>query len=113
MRYIRYVFLIIVAVCLITVALANRSIVSLKLMPTGLAEQVGLSGSINLPLFLVILVGVMVGLMLGFVWEYLREYKHRAALGKQGRVVTKLEREVKRLKEQTGEGKDEVLALID
>ena len=113
MRYIRYAFLIVVALCLITVALANRSIVSLQLMPNELADLVGLSGSIKLPLFLVIFGGVLIGLMLGFVWEYLREYKHRSALGKQGRQVTKLEHEVKRLKEKTGEGKDEVLALIE
>jgi uncharacterized integral membrane protein len=113
MRYIRYAFLIIVALCLITVALANRQLVLLQLMPSDLAELVGLTGSINLPLFLVIFSGVLAGLMLGFVWEYLREYKHRAALGQQGREVTKLEREVKRLKELTGEGKDDVLALIE
>jgi uncharacterized integral membrane protein len=113
MRYIRYLFLSVIGILLITVALANRQMVSLRLMPEELAGVVNLSGALELPLFLVIFGGIVVGLLIGFVWEYLREFKHRHALSKTGREVSKLEREVKRLKGKSGEDKDDVLALIE
>lgn len=113
MRYLRYLFLSVVGIVLITVALANRQMVTLRLLPEELAGVFNLSGTIGLPLFLVIFAGIVVGLLIGFVWEYLREFKHRRALSKTGREVTKLEREVKRLKGRSGEDKDDVLALIE
>ena len=113
MRYIRYLFLSVIAVVLITVALANRDLVTLRLMPDELAAVVGLTGTITVPLFLVIFAGIVVGLLIGFVWEYLREYKYRSALSKTGREATKLEREVKRLKSTGNDGKDDILALIE
>lgn len=113
MRYLRYLFLSIIGVLLITLALANRQMVTLRLLPEELAGVFNLSGALTLPLFLVIFAGIVVGLLIGFVWEYLREFKHRSALSKRGREVNKLEREVKRLKGQSGDGKDDVLALIE
>ena len=113
MRYIRYIFLIVVGVALVTVALANRTVVSLSLLPPELADIFQVSGSISLPLFLVIFLGVLVGLLIGFVWEYLREFKIRSDLNTKNRDLHRLERQVKVLKEKTGEGKDDVLALIE
>lgn len=113
MRYLRYLFLSVVGILLITLALANRGPVTLRLLPQELAGVFNLSGEITLPLFLVIFAGIVVGLLIGFVWEYLREFKHRHALSKRGREVNKLEREVKRLKGRSGDGKDDILALIE
>ena len=113
MRYIRYLFLIVVGVALVIVALANRGMVTLRLMPDELASVFGVSGSISLPLFLVIFLGVLVGLLIGFFWEYLREFKYRSDLGRKGRELHRLERQVKVLKDKAGEGKDDVLALIE
>ena len=113
MRYIRYIFLIVVGVALVTVALANRSMVTLSLMPPELADIFQVAGSISLPLFLVIFLGVLVGLLIGFVWEYLREFKIRSDLNHKSRDVHRLERQVKVLREKSGEGKDDVLALIE
>jgi uncharacterized integral membrane protein len=113
MRYLRYLFLSVIGVLLITLALANRGPVRLRLLPEELANVFNLSGELTLPLFLVIFAGIVVGLLIGFVWEYLREFKHRRALSKTGREVNKLEREVKRLKGRSGDGKDDVLALIE
>ena len=113
MRYIRYVFLIVVGVCLVTVALANRSMVTLHLMPSELADVFQIVGSISLPLFLVIFLGVLLGLLIGFIWEYLREFKIRSDLNHKNRDVHRLERQVKVLREKAGEGKDDVLALIE
>lgn len=112
MRYVRYLFLFVVGVALVTVALANREFVTLRLLPEELAGVFQVS-TIELPLFLVIFLGVLLGLLIGFVWEYLREYKIRSDLGKKDREVHRLERQLKVLKEKTGEGKDDVLALIE
>ncbi|MEM9349145.1 MAG: LapA family protein [Pseudomonadota bacterium] len=115
-RYIRYLFLDAVAVVLIVVSLANRGTVTLNTLPEGLATMPGLdllAFSIELPLFLVIFAGIAVGLLIGFVWEWLREMKHRSAAARGQREATQLKREVKRLKGEKHEGKDEVLALLD
>ncbi len=57
MRYIRYAVWGVLAVVFVSVSLANRGLVSLKLMPEALAELVGFNPSITLPLFVVVLGG--------------------------------------------------------
>ncbi len=113
MRFIRYCFLGAIALVLIVVAVANRQPVQLQLLPEDLAAFVPFAGSITVPLFLVIFAGVLGGLLIGFVWEYLREFKVRSDLSKSTKQVKSLEREVGKLREKTGEGQDEILALLD
>jgi len=113
MRYIRYAFLAVLAIILISVALANREFVTLTLLPSGLAAIFGVNQSISLPLFVVILLGVVIGVLVGFVWEWLREHKHRAEARRRAREAGKLEAEVQRLKGERHKGRDEVLALLD
>lgn len=113
MRYIRYAFLGTLAAILISMSLANRGFVTLKLMPDALAELLGFNASLSLPLFVVILGGIVAGLIIGFVWEWMREYKHRREAAVKAREVRKLEREVGKLKTEKHEGKDEVLALLE
>ncbi|GHF35947.1 lipopolysaccharide assembly protein LapA domain-containing protein [Seohaeicola zhoushanensis] len=113
MRYIRYAFLGALAVVLISVSLANRAAVELRLVPEALADLLGFNQVITLPLFVVVLGGIAVGLVLGFVWEWLREHKHRREASVKTREVNKLEREVTRLKGKQNEGRDEILAILD
>jgi uncharacterized integral membrane protein len=114
MRTIRYVFLAALAVALITIALANRSVITLNLLPSELAEYLGVGYSISLPLFIVIFGAIVSGLLIGFVWEWMREYKHRAAASKHRREKHQLEREVSKLKVDKAKSEgDEVLALLD
>lgn len=113
MRYIRYTLIAAFAIVLIAVALANRQLVSLQLVPTEVAGWFAVNPGIELPLFLVIFGSIVVGLFVGFVWEWIREHGHRAEAERQARERRRLEREVARLKEQRNEGKDEVLALLD
>ena len=113
MKYIRYIFLILIAIVLLTLSVANRQFVTLHLLPGDLSAVFGISGSISVPLFLVVFGGILAGLVIGFVWEYMREYKFRRDVSKGRKEVRKLEREVAALKEKTGEGKDDVLALIE
>ncbi|MBY6201409.1 DUF1049 domain-containing protein [Maritalea mobilis] len=112
-RYLKYLFLIVVAIGLVVLAMANRDPVSLTILPSELALWTGVDYAIELPLFLVILGGVVTGVLVGFVWEWLREHRHRAAAATNKREARKLEREVETLKGQKNEHKDEVLALIE
>jgi hypothetical protein len=52
MRYIRYACIAMFAVALIAVALANRSIVTLKVLPDEVAGLFAVNPSINMPSFL-------------------------------------------------------------
>lgn len=113
MRYIRYACIALFAVALIAVALANRSIVTLKVLPNELAGLFAVNPSINLPMFVVIFGGIIAGLMVGFVWEWFREHSVRSEASKVGRNVRRLEREVARLRGDAEGGQDDVLALLD
>jgi len=113
MRYIRYAFLAALGIVLISVSLANRGMVTLKLLPQALADLFGFDPGISLPLFVVVLGGIAAGLIIGFIWEWLREFKHRRQAGQSTAKVRKLEREVTKLKDEKHQGKDEVLAILD
>lgn len=118
MRYIRYAFWAIVAICLITVSFANRGMVELRVLPDAMGDAlpVGLgwlAPTVQVPLFVAILIGVALGLVIGLIWEWIREHKHRAEARRNRRQAQALERDVQRLKAEKHEGKDEVLALLE
>ncbi|MBW4962135.1 LapA family protein [Sulfitobacter sp. CW3] len=113
MRYVRYLCIAIFALALIAVALANRSMVSLRLLPTEVSGFFAIDPELNVPLFIVILGSIVAGLLVGFVWEWIREYNQRAEAARQAREMRRLEREVARLKGEKYEGQDDVLALLD
>ncbi|MGB5556823.1 MAG: LapA family protein [Paracoccaceae bacterium] len=113
MRYLRYAFLAVLAILLITVALANREPVTLRLMTDDLAAMAGFSGQITLPLFVVIFGGLVAGILVGFIWEWFREHKQRAQAAAHRREKDRLQREVSRLKATSAEPDDEILALLE
>lgn len=113
MRYIRYAFWAVLAIVLISVAIANRGIVTLNLFPGAIADLVGVNESISLPLYAVILAGIAAGLLIGFVWEWLREHKYRSAKSRTQKELKQTQREMRRLKGKDGEKQDEVIALLD
>lgn len=113
LRYLKLAVLAIIAVGLVSVALANREMVTLQLLPAGLVDVFGVNWSLELPLFGVMFGGVGIGLLIGFIWEWLREYKHRREASVQSREARRLEREVTRLKGEKHKDKDEVLALLE
>jgi lipopolysaccharide assembly protein A len=115
LRYIKYLFLFLLAVALLIVALANSHPVDLHLLPDGIAAFVPFPVSGSFPLYMVIFASLLAGLALGFVWEYLREAKHRAAVSRERREKSALLREVNTLREKTGEPKlrDDVLSIVD
>ena len=113
MKLLRAGFWTVIGVCLIIVGLANRGPVTVKAMPEALSNLLGLSPNIELPLFVVIFIGVAAGLLIGFFWEWLREHKFRSEARSKGREVVQLRREMDRIRDSDGDGKDDVLALLD
>lgn len=113
-RYLRILLLVLLGLSLLTVALANRAPVTVRLLPEDLATLTGLTWAMELPLFLVIFAGIIAGVLIGFVWEWFREYGHRATASQKSREVARLERELAVLKDATSvPPKDEVLALLE
>ena len=112
-RVLRLALLGLLALVLLTVALANRGPVTLRLLPEDAGRFLGLDWAIQLPLFLVIFAGILAGLAIGFVWEWAREAKHRSAASQHRREAAQLKSEVNRLHGSNGAPKDEVLALLE
>lgn len=113
MRYIRYASIAIFAVALILIALANRQVVEVRILPGELAGMAALNPSYQIPLFIVMFGGILAGLVIGFIWEWIREAKERAAAARQAREMAALRAEVRRLKGERNKDQDEVLALLD
>lgn len=113
-RYLRYLLIAALTLFLLTVALANRTVVPVQFLPEDVAALFGVHWAVEMPLFLVIFGAVMGGVVLGFTWEWLREHKHRKTASVRGREVARLERELAVMKDSTGVPvKDDVLALIE
>lgn len=112
-RTLRYLLLALLAIVLVTVALANRVTVPVRLLPDDLAALLGLHWQMELPSFLILFLGMIAGLLVGFVWEWLREHKHRSVASTSTREVRRLERELAVLKDSTALPEDDVLALLD
>ena len=113
MRYIRYACIAIFALALVLVALANRQTVGVNVLPAELASFFAVTPSYTLPLFVIMFGGVLAGLVIGFIWEWIREAKERAAAARQQREIDQLRAEVKRLKGEKHEGKDDVLVMLE
>ena len=112
MRLIKSVLLAIILLGIVVLAIANRGMVTLNLLPEGLANLApGLT--LELPLFVVILGFVLLGLVIGYLFEYLREHKHRRLASQKIREADGLKREMSSLRRKTKTPKDDVLALMD
>lgn len=112
-RTFRYVLLAVMGIGLLTVALANRVPVTVRLLPDDLATFFGGGWALDMPLFLALLGGVVLGLLIGFVWEWIREAKYRGTASSKSRDVARLERELATLRAATPDEQDEVIALLD
>ncbi|MEI2685666.1 MAG: LapA family protein [Cypionkella sp.] len=113
MRYLQFVLIGAFGIALLLVAMANRAVVTVNLLPPDLAAFLGLTWAMELPLFLVIFGGLASGLLVGFVWEWLREHKHRRVASTKTREVSKLERELAIMRDTHSLPQDDVLALLD
>lgn len=113
LRALRYLVIAAIGIVLLTVALANRGPVMVRLLPDDMAAFLGLPAGMEMPLFLPIFGGIIGGLLIGFVWEWWREGQHRSTATTKSREVARLERELALLKGAKGEQQDDILALLD
>ena len=113
LKYLRYLVLLAIALCLLTLALANRAPVTLKALPDDLAGLAAVQWQVDLPLFVVIFGGVAIGLLIGFVWEWLREHRYRSEAGTKAAEARRLQRELAAMRDAKGEVQDDVLAILD
>lgn len=112
-RLLKIAFLLVVGLCLLVLAYANRGPVTLKLLPEGLSPYLPAPAGIELPLFAVILLSGLGGVALGFVWEWLREHKHRSEAAARRAEARRLRREMEGLRKDDPRQKDDVLALLE
>jgi uncharacterized integral membrane protein len=113
LRYFKYLVLIVLALGIVTLSLANRGPMTLQLLPADLAAFVGYNRTIELPVFLVILLGVATGLLIGFIWEWLREHRHRAEAARARAEAKRLESQIAREKRPAKREGEDVLALLE
>lgn len=113
MRFVKYLVLALIALALVVIGFANRAPITLTLFPENLVPFTKFNAAITLEVYQVVFVSIALGLLLGFFWEWAREHKHRAAVVRERREKSKLATEVKKLKADKPEGKDEILALVD
>lgn len=113
MRYLRMLFVAVMAISLLTVALANRQIVDVSLFPGQFGQYLGGTWSARMPLFLVILLSLLIGMVLGLIWEWLRESHLRQESNRRAFELRQLEREVGGLRTAHAAPRDEVLAILD
>lgn len=110
MRIIKLLLLALILIGVVVLSIANRGPVTLNLLPEGLAGFG--QRSIEMPLYALGLLSILTGLVLGYILEWLREFKHRQRAARKTREAAALNREVGRLREESGKSEDEVLALL-
>lgn len=112
MRVIRVLFLGVLAVALITVAMANRGPLSVRLLPSEVSRLAGFDWEITLPTFVVLFAAGVIGLALGFLWEWLREHKHRARAASERKERQRLEQEFSKAGNSSA-SHDEVIEILE
>ncbi|MEL6582435.1 MAG: lipopolysaccharide assembly protein LapA domain-containing protein [Pseudomonadota bacterium] len=110
LRLIRLGLVIVLALILVVIAIANRDTVVVQLLPSDLSGIFALNFEVPLFVLMVILGGG--GFALGFSWEYLREWSIRAEARRAKKAAQSLEREIKSMKAEQGVEEDDVLALL-
>lgn len=113
MRYLRMLFVVLLAVILIGVALANRQLVTVSLFPDRVDGFIAGEWSAQMPLFLVIIMSLLVGMILGLIWEWMRESVLRRESAQRAHELQVLEREVGQVRKAHHAPRDEVLAILD
>ncbi|MDG1763560.1 MAG: LapA family protein [Paracoccaceae bacterium] len=112
-RYIRVIFLTCLSIIILTLAVANRELVDIRILPSELEGFFGDGMIFSIPIFVLFLCGVIFGLFVGFVWEWIREMKHRSASSRKTKELAKVENELNQLKRDSGQNDDEVLLLLN
>lgn len=98
MRFLKFVLLLPIVAAVMLVALGNRQIVTLHLHPFQDIEQP--EHTLDVPLYLVMLVAVMIGVVIGGFATWLEQGRHRAAARRARAEVKRLTAEAARTAQQ-------------
>ena len=112
-RYIRVIFLTCLSIIILTLAIANRELVDIRILPSELDGFFRGGMVFSIPVFVLFLCGVIFGLFVGFVWEWIREMKHRSASSRKSKELAKVENELSQLKRESGQNEDEIMLLLN
>lgn len=110
MRLLKILFLVLVAVVLVVLAVANRHMVELNLLPVSDLD-LGFPTTVTIPAFAAVFGAMFVGIVVGLVLEALRESYHRKNEREFKRKAMVLDREVHRLAKKAGEEDDDILGI--
>jgi uncharacterized integral membrane protein len=106
MRTLKMLILILMALVLIVLGVANLDPVDVHLLP---AEIGGPQSVIpQIPLAAVILIAVVFGVLVGYLLEWLREAKHRRLADEKKREVSRLRKEISLLNARLGESESDI-----
>ncbi len=109
MRTIKLILLGIILLGIVVLAVANREVVTVRLLPEGL-ERLMPGLAVDLPLFVVSLLSIVTGMVIGYLFEWLREHRYRRRAAEKEREAARLSREVANMRKD--QPKDDVLALL-
>jgi uncharacterized integral membrane protein len=114
MRFLSYTVFFVLTFVIIMLAVANRQLVRVNLIPDFTAYGVPASPDHEVPLFSVALICGTLGFILGAAREYLRESRLRRESRKRGKELGALKREVDALKgaQKQPEDDDDDLLLL-
>ena len=112
LRAISYLFYGIVAIVLVFIALANREMIRISLLPEEF-NFIGFYFHFNIPLFVIFFGGVVFGIMIGFILEWMREYKLRSESSHKARELNGMRRQIQQLKNEKYKNQDDILALLE
>lgn len=115
MRTLRLLLVTLLGLILICIALANRTSVTVSLVPRTVAEFAGGRWSASMPLFLLIFLALALGMVLGIVVEWMRESHYRNLAAARQRDLAARQRAGEVVVTRTGAvaPRDEVLAILD
>ena len=110
MKLVRYITIVILLSIFILFAIANDEIVTLN-FPEVLSLNI--EKSIYLPLYLLISSVLFVGVVVGVIIEYLRNIRFRRDFNEKNKKLLKVERELKKTKENFLTEEEKIYNLID
>ena len=96
LKAIKMVVLVLLALVLVVVGVANMTPIDLHLLPPVIGE--GRYTLHQIPLIAVILVAILLGILIGELIEWAREHKHRRTARQKRREAEALQRENEALK---------------
>ncbi len=109
-RFFVYLIFIVLAIVLVTVAIANPQVVRVTLLPEWFPVFGGFGFSA--PLFVHLFIALFGGLLIGQFFEYLREARYRRQARRAKRALNKTQKQLDKTKAAAGETDDEVLAIV-